>query len=241
MNPNPPVYEDQPTLPQGQPGSTLVVSYGFSGWAYTPADADVDTMQFDFYSPNLIDGRVFKVVMQQLANFIAGRGSELLAYGLWRSSVFGVTMPEQMCMLNYCWAPPFAGQTATFIYHYRLWVCARPIVAGGLSYRAIWPVLPILALALAIIMVGVFVVAAYEVLSGNLKFSQLIDAIRKLLKVPGESVSQPIMSLAWPLAALGLTMVAASIVFPLVQARVGAEIPVGAGRVTLGGSAGRNR
>ncbi|RJO60338.1 MAG: hypothetical protein C4542_09610 [Dehalococcoidia bacterium] len=252
----------QATLPDGPPGATLASAYAYPAYFSTRPDDDLSTLRLDFRRAERIDTRALRQLIDGLAIEFGNNGELPIAYYLWERPIVNVSVPSQICVGGYCadvpgqicvpftdWCIPLAGSTLVSAYEYRLWMAGRitgpgpvvPMVAGlSASVRALAPA------AVLIIVMGIIagLISVFSILSaatGNLKAREVLDFGRDVIRAPGENIAAPVREAMWPLAALGLILVGGSLLFPIAQARANVDVPVGGGRVSVGGELGGSR
>jgi len=109
----------------------------------------------------------------------------------------------------------------------------------GLAVRGFWPAANIIWTFVGICISAIVIAGAIGYIQGKLKYSDLVGAATAIGKVPGENVATAMGGMTWPLIALGVTLVAASIAFPYVKSQAELKLPVaGGGHVSVSGGAG---
>lgn len=233
---NPQVLTDVPQGMVGPEGSELVSIYAYPTY-FTLTDGEyVNTMAIDFASFQFIGADLIAQAMQQIIPHIVANGEEILCYGLFRYTIFDLQVPDEICVFGICFPPPFGGSHVVTSYGYRLVVYTRPSYSAYGSYqaRALGPAV-ILAIAAALIAVLTVIVGIIGMSTGTIRWSEIKDFTHDLITAPGQNVSQ---ALTGPLVAFGIALVGAAIVLPMAIGSIEAQVPVGPGSVTLGGTLG---
>jgi len=240
IDPNPIPIDNDPNPMVGPPGAQIISGVCWPEYFNLQDGQDVNTTQWDFLSPTLVDIEQVRNIMEAMRPQALLRNELIVAYSLWRGTEGEIVVPDQICLFDYCWTPPFAGQTVQSIYSYRLWVLSIDFVMYPQAQH-IRPLAPLVILALvAAFAVAVVLIAGIMAMrSGTIKWQEIAGFSRDVLKAPGENIAAPVTALAWPFAAMGIALVAGSIIVPVAMARAQVAIPVGGGRVELGGELGR--
>ena len=232
---NPQVLQDTPQGMYGPEGSEPVSIIAYPGYFTLQDGEDVNTAAIDFISFALIDADFIAQAMENVIPEIISNGEEILAYGLFRSTIFNLSIPDQICLFGYCFTPPFAGDDVVTSYSYRLIIYTRPSYqAGAMSIRALGPA-AIIAIALALIAVVTVIAGIILMSQGTIKWRDIKDYTHDLITAPGQNVAQ---SLTGPLIGLGLAITAAAIFLPMVSTSVQAQVPIGPARVGVAAGAG---
>lgn len=249
LNANAQVIMDTITLPtDAPPDSTLISSYRQVDFAFVLDTDDVETLQIDVIRVTQATYAELKsFVLEQIVPNLASQNLQLLAYTIYEQPLQDVEVPTNICLGDQCYTIPqicipgtawlCGGQDCCFggnshlntAYRYRFWVLSRSFVPSSpMAYRPFIPILAILALGL------VFVVALYALVNieafrnGKITWSQYKEAFNGIYKIPQENNPlAPITgSFPWALAALGGTMVAASLALGYVYRQGGVAPPV---------------
>ncbi|RJQ43389.1 MAG: hypothetical protein C4534_08305 [Gaiellales bacterium] len=248
IDPNPTPIDGVVTYPEPPPGYRTISAYAYPDLFSLNPGERVDTVAIDFVSPYEIDPVWLRARFnEQLVNFIQN-GEELLAYALHRGAEQNITIPNEICFMDHCWTPPWGGETVASMTSYRLWVIGRPTYPASPSVRPViqFGVGAIIAIVLTAILALVFIVGIILVLHGDIKWSDIVDGIIRVLRAPGENVASALGGNTGPFMALGFTLVAAGIFLPALSTKIGVSMPVGPGQVQLeagtsGGGASRRR
>ncbi len=223
--------QDGVSFPEAPDGYTLISLYRTDASLKTGTP---DTTTWESHAINNIPYADAQTIRQQLANELWNQGQELLAFAMWETVDYNVTIPDQVCidafgelhcvvvpsmfcvpLTDYCYQ--IAGATLLQVGRYRFWICTQPIaVPSMLEVRGIGVGIAIVA-AISIL-VGLFWIAnVIWVQQGKMTPDQANTAIGKYS--PGEQAKGVIAQVSLPLMALGFTMVATAIVLPYALSR----------------------
>lgn len=232
---DPPIIEGVPPGIEGQEGAEMISAFGYPGYATLQPGEDVDLQRVDWASFQAMTQDEMHTIGDNLRQTAAENGAELLAYVLYRSTDTVVGIPNQICMFGWCWTPPLAGTAFVQANHYRLWSMTRPMGAAYANphVRALGPLL-IIAIAGSLIAMLAVIVGIQQMQQGRIKWSEVSDFVHGVITAPGEVVAGPIQAAAWPLAALGISMVLASIVFPIAVSHINVNVPLGPASISGG-------
>lgn len=240
IDPNPVPIGDDPNPMVGPAGSHFVSAVSYPEFFELQDGEDVFTLQCDFLSPTEISPATLRGAMDDLRNQGILNSELILAYSLWQASESTIVVPDQICVLGYCWTPPWAGETVLSTYTYRLWILSKGFFAFPSSVR-VRPAGALLVLALvALLTVGVAMIAGIIAMNnGSIKWKDIKDFSKDILLLPGENIARAEAGLAWPMVAFGIAMVAGAIVLPIAISRATVGIHAGPVQATLGGEFGR--
>lgn len=248
------ITEDQVTYPEPCGGCELVSAYGYPSFFNMVSGEEVNTWQIEFWALGRLDQERVHGFMDEMARRMAGGlvfeippfppivvvpPIEMLAYFVYERQGFGLQVPTEFCIPapvigQWCFTPPFAGQTIAEGYFYRLWIVTRDIpvaaqVAPGLVAMGAWPTAGvILALAVAFLMVVGSIVVIVGVIAGRSYIDDVVRYTKTVIEAPGENVSK---ALTTPLIAFGFTLIAAGIFLPMLMTKLSVEAPIGPARV----------
>ncbi len=236
---NPQVITDTPQGMVGPEGSELVSVYAYPPYFTLLDGEDINTTSIDFVSFEIIGTDLMARAVENIIPQIVSGGEQILCYGLFRWTIFDLSIPQEVCIFGFCFTPPFAGNQVTTAYGYRLVIYTRPVYYGFLS-TAVRPLTPALVLAIVAGIVAVLTLVAgiIAMTTGTIKWQDVKQYTHDLITAPGQNVKE---ALTLPLVAFGLTLVGAGVVLPMAIARVEARVPLGGAQVTVGGEAGRRR
>lgn len=146
----PNVVSDYPTAMEGPPGSSLIDFVRYTPFDTLTPGETVNTLLIDFATPQILDAGMVENAINAVASLFPDGGEELLAYALFGGTTTDVAVPQQICIGEWCFTPPFAGNILATVNVYRLWILTRPsVVMGNIAYRPL-AVVPILILAATI-------------------------------------------------------------------------------------------
>ena len=226
----PPIFnilqEDTPTYPEGPEGSRII-----SGWAY-PAFSrlhtyeTVTTIQLDFVTPWRIEPQTFTDVLTHpiTTEILTLHGQDPICYMIWEKEEWQVSIPEEICFFDWCFTPPWAGETLVTIYVYRTWLLvgeqiASPMIAGARpDVRGfVIPGFAVIWWALAFLLALGGTAGIIKFMRGELTADQVMAPVEDIIYAPGENVSRGMVG---PLMAFGFVLVAASIAVPFFVTKV---------------------
>lgn len=241
IGPNPIVIDGVPPGIEGFAGSQLISAYAYPGYGTLTPFEDVNTQRIDWATFQDLDQDQVHDLSARLEQTALENGEELLATAVYKGVDVILGIPSEVCFLGFCWTPPFAGTALLTANHYRLWALTRPLYAPFVNphARALGPLL-VLAFGGVLIAVLLTIVGIQQMEQGRIKWSDLQNTVQDILGAPGENIAKPISAAFWPLAALGVAMVAAAIVFPIAMSKISVSAPIGPVRVGgefAGGSA----
>lgn len=240
IDPNPVPLDGVPAGIDGPPGSELLSAFAYPGYANLLPDDEVNTQLIDWASLEEMDQDQMHQIGTKLQEGAYQNSEDLLAYVLYKATILDISIPQQVCAFGLCWTPPFAGSTIISCFQYRLWSLTRPVyVPAANPYMR--PLAPLLVLIIGGILISFIltIVGVIAMQQGRIKFSDLRDTVHEIISAPGENIAKPISAAFWPLAALGISMVGAAIIFPIAMSKVSVSAPLGPARVTAGVEAGR--
>lgn len=234
LDPSPEVIDNAPPGVEGFEGSEMVAAFAYNGYfGLQPSDL-VNVQRADWASfEEMTQGQIHDLGPTIEAT-CAQNSEELLAYVFYKGVDTIIGIPEQVCILGWCFTPPFAGTQIVTANHYRLWTMTRPYPYGWAYVNPhARPLAPLLVIAIAGSIIGIIVtiLGIIAMQQGKISFNDIRDTTRDILGSPGENIAKPISAAFWPLAALGISMVAAAIVFPVAISKVGVTLPLGPGRI----------
>jgi hypothetical protein len=223
----------------GPEGSELVSVYAYPSYFTLKDGDDVNTTSIDFVSFEIIGTDLIAQAVENIIPQIISGGEEILCYGLFRWTIFDLSVPQQVCVFGFCFTPPFAGNEVTSAYGYRLVIYTRPVYVYPqvLGVRALTPAL-VLAIVAGILAIITLIVGIIAMTTGTIKWQDVKEYTHDIITAPGQNVKE---ALTLPLVAFGLALVATAVVLPLAVAKVEARVPIGGAQVTVGGEAGKRR
>lgn len=224
---------DTPTFMVGPTGSYFRSAFAYPGFFAGDPEDDLLTYEIDWGTVEQVDIATLRSLVEQMLPTFASEGEEVLAYALFEKPETLVLIPEESCIFDFCFTPPFAGTEIPLGYTYRLWVVTRPGVAilAAPSVRALGPA-AIIAIGLVFVVAVFTLIGVFQITTGAVKYKDVRAATEAIVKAPGENVATAISGgLTLPLIALGFTLVAAAMFLPAISAKVTGEAPIGPGRV----------
>ncbi len=229
------ILTDTPQGMSGPDGSELITLMAYPPYFNLQDGDPVNTMAIDFASFGVIGQDWFEQAIQSVIPNIMAAGETILCYGVYRSTIFDVNIPNQICIFGACFTPPFAGDNVTSMYSYHLVVytiSTPPAVA--LAVRPLGPAV-IVVIVLGIITIITLIVAVYEISTGNLTWKDLQAYTHDIITAPGQNISQ---AMTGPFIGLGLVLVASSIALPALVSHLDVSAPIGPARISAGGTSG---
>jgi len=213
----------------------IVSAFTYPGFQSLYPDEEVNVSTITFVSAQLLGLNFIHDHMDDITAQIAqDYGEKVLAYIVCKQDVVEVSVPDQICLGEICWTPPFAGERIATGVQYRVTVISKvEFAAAGQFARA---AVGVLAWGIVLILGFVVVIATLQIMSNKLKVQDLMSFVKDVLKSPGENISQ---ALTGPLVAFGFAVVAASIAIPFVTSNIQATLPipgVPGGSVRAGGT-----
>jgi hypothetical protein len=248
------ISENSPTFPTQLDGGELVSAV----LRYDPRtiddNAQVHTHQIDFATFQLWDSIIGQQSAEAAIATFEANGEIVIAYATYVSTVFEITVPNEICLGDWCWTPPGAGHIIESSKMWRFWFLtatpgqASPLVAQS-APQAAAAVPAIGAGALIVLVVGaiagvVIVIGAIQVIQGEITWNQLKAGVLEIFKVPGQNVSAPVTAASWPFFAMGIALVAGAMFLPSMTTNANISVPIGGARVAVGGttaSSGKKR
>lgn len=229
---------DLPTFMVGPEGSRLVSAYAYGSYPFVSPGDNMHTIQLDFVSP-------FKISQQQIVDAISSvqqrfqdGGETVVVFALFERQDFDVGIPARVCFFDYCFTPPFAGTRVLTVYSYRLWIMSYIWRTASLAVRPMIGALGIIAIAIAIVIVLAGIAGFTAFAEGKITWPELQDTVQEIIKAPGENIKEALSPLNWAGMGLGLILVGAAIVIPVLSAKVGVSVPVGQARIETEVAAG---
>lgn len=238
------VLENLPTLPTPLDNGDLVSAVLRYDPNTIPENMVLDTYQIDFATFQVWDSVIGEQSAQAAIEKYEQNGEIVIAYATYVATVFEITIPNQICIGDWCWTPPGAGHIIESSKMWRYWFLTAK-VGGAMAAKPQSKALaaPLGPAALIIIVVGalagvVVMIGAIQVLNGQMSWKDLKAGVTEIFKIPGQNISAPVQAAAWPFFALGIAMVGGALVLPAISASTAVKVPVGrGGSVTVSGSA----
>lgn len=194
---------DVPTFAVGPEGSQLVKAFAYPAYFYNPP-LEANTYQVDFFTVEFLGNDPIGAYMDQVALQAGEAGEAVIAYFVYRVPILDISIPDQFCLGDLCWTPPFAGQSVVSGYQYRLWIITKDIPPFFQAVRGS-PVLLAIIIVSAIMLLLTQVVGLGGILSGKVPWSQLKEQspIDRILDKPGDNIVRAELGLAVPLFFFG--------------------------------------
>lgn len=251
----PTIITDAVTLPgDGLPGSIYRGSWVFDAYNSVNDDDTVDTLQMDFALPYQLSDDAIIETMVRLTEAYAPNGQTLLGFSVYEAELFDIQVPTSISLagtiipipsevcLPIVGCIPIAGQTIASGYQYRFWILSKDPQVAAYNTRSLTAGV-ILAIGLLIPVLLVSVIGFTAFITGKIKFGEIREATREVLDTPKRFVEGSTGSFAWPLAVLGVVIVAAGLIIPVaLNASGDVRVPIpGGGTVGVGGTIGSGK
>ena len=237
-----------------------------SGYAYDAINGvrdgqDIQTFEMVQYMPAKLTYAQLSTMARDMQGQAAQNGGTLVGYAIYEEYLTDVyvpqsfcvidqshcfTLPEQICIPWTNWCMTLPNNHLDVCYKYRFWYCV--VSSGGSAYaRGAIGIVGLFLWALAAGLAIVTIVAVTQMMQGKITFQQFTDGVKSILRTPGENIAEAEAGLAWPLVAMAVAMVTASVAIPYLSTsgKLGATVPIpGGGQVEGGvelGQQGRKR
>lgn len=230
---------DNPTYPMAY-GNEVVRSVYNYGLDSVGQYDDIQTLEIIHYFPARLTQGQLQQMVQGMINQASGQGS-VVAHAVFEDVKYDVYVPQSFCVLDssHCFTVPDqicipwtnwcvdTRQHLDIAYQYRIWMCITN-TAGVAAFRA---AIPLLGWFLISVLVAVGVVAILGIagmMQGRLTYAQFVQGIKDILRTPGENAAEAEAGLAWPLVAMAVAMVTASVAIPYLttSGKLGAMVPI---------------
>ncbi len=226
-----PVNEVLPSDALPPPDFRLKESYAYSAYFDVQPGEEVDLTTTGFTSYAILGIDLIEPVLQQLGITLAEQGQELLAWAIYEKPTFDISVPNQICILDQCFTPPFAGDNLVSGYDYYLYFISRAAPVASASTRALVPLL--LAAVASLLIVAFGFVLLWKWSTGAVTLKQVTDVAGEVFKAPGRGLGEVTQGITTPLVVGGIFLGLMAVAFPLIT-NVQVHAPIGPATISAG-------